>query len=94
MKTVSASCMDTKVPKLEEIYDRIEAEESREQSQADGYQWGIEYLQDVIKQLDKLEQRALEKNDPSFYNNVKLSAQRAREVEKELKNKLRNMRNN
>jgi hypothetical protein len=85
--------MDTKIPKLEEIYDRIEAEESREQSQADDYQWGIEYLQDVIKQLDKLEQRALEKNDPSFYNNVKLSTQRAREVEMELRDKLHHIKN-
>jgi hypothetical protein len=85
--------METKTPKLEEIYDRIEAEERREMSQIDGYQWGIEYLQDVIKQIERLEQRALERNDPSFYNNVKLSAQRAKEAEQELRNKLHNMRN-
>lgn len=85
--------METKIPKLEEIYDRIEAEESREMGQADGYQWGIEYLQDIMKQIEKLEQRALERNDPLFYNNVKLSAQRAKEAEQELRKKLHNITN-
>ena len=80
--------MSFKMPKLEDIYDKIESEESRPMSQADGYQWGLDYLNDTIKQLEKLEQRALAKNDPIFYNNVILSIQRAQHAQKELQDKL------
>ena len=80
--------MSFKTPKLEDIYDKIESEESRPMNQADGYQWGLDYLDDTIKQLEKLEQKALAKNDPIFYNNVILSIQRAQHAQKELQDKL------
>lgn len=80
--------MSFKMSKLEDIYDKIESEESKPMSQADGYQWGLDYLNDTIKQLEKLEQKALEKNDPIFYNNVKISMQRAQHAQKELQDKL------
>lgn len=80
--------MSFKMAKLEDIFDKIESEESRPMNQADGYQWGLDYLNDTIKQLEKLEQKALAKNDPLFYNNVMLSIQRARHAQKELQDKL------
>jgi hypothetical protein len=61
-------------------------------SEADGYRWGIDYLKDVVKQLEKLEERALLKKDPIFYNNIKLSIQRAKEAQNELCSKLENLR--
>jgi hypothetical protein len=76
------------MPKLEDIYDKIESEESKPMSQADGYQWGLDYLSDTIRQLEKLEQKALAKNDPIFYNNVKISLQRAQYAQKELQDKI------
>lgn len=80
--------MESRIPKLEEMYDRIEAEEGRKMSQADGYQWGLDYIKDIQKQIERLQQRALERNDPAFYNNVKMSMQRARDAEDELRAKL------
>lgn len=80
--------MEPRIPKLEEIYDKIEVEEGKQMSQVDGYRWGLDYLQDVIKQIEKLELLAVERNDPIFYNNVKMSAQRAKVVEQELQAKL------
>lgn len=80
--------MEPRIPKLEEIYDKIEVEEGKQMSQTDGYRWGLDYLQDVIKQIEKLELLAVERNDPIFYNNVKMSAQRAKEAEQELQAKL------
>jgi hypothetical protein len=78
--------------KLEEIYDRIEAEQNKPMSQADGYQWGLDYLKDTLKQLQKLEEKALQKNDPIFYNNIKLSIQKAKDAEKELHGKISNLK--
>ncbi|WP_268541819.1 hypothetical protein [Candidatus Nitrosotenuis cloacae] len=80
--------MESRTSKLEDMYDKIEAEEGRKMSQADGYQWGLEYLKDIQKQIERLQHRALEKNDPVFYNNVKMSMQRARDAEEELRAKL------
>ncbi len=80
--------MSFKMPKLEDIYDKIESEESRPMSKADGYHWGLDYLNDTLKQLEKLEQRALAKNNPMFYNDVKISIQRAQHAQKELQDKL------
>lgn len=80
--------MSFKMPKLEDIYDKIESEENRPMSQADGYRWGLDYLNDTIRQLEKLEQKALAKNDPIFYNNVKISMARAQQAQKELQDKL------
>ncbi len=80
--------MSFKMPKLEDIYDRIESEESRSMSKADGYQWGLDYLNDTLKQLEKLERRALAKNNPIFYNDIKISIQRAQQAQKELQDKL------
>jgi hypothetical protein len=76
------------VSKLGEIYDRIEAEQGRPMSESDGFQWGLDYLKDVIKRLEKLELDALQKNNPLFYSNIKLSVQKAREVQAELDQKL------
>ncbi len=76
------------IPNLGEIYDRIEAEENTPMSEADGYRWGLDYLKDIMTQLEKLEEKALVKNDPIFYNNVKLSIQRAKEAQTELYSKL------
>jgi len=80
--------MEIRIPKLEEIYDKIEAEEGRKMGLADGYRWGLEYLEDIIREIEKLERQAVAKNDPAFYNNVKLSAQRAKDVQNELQSKL------
>jgi hypothetical protein len=76
------------IPSLGEIYDRIEAEENTPMSEADGYRWGLDYLKDIMAQLEKLEEKALVKNDPAFYNNIKLSIQRAKEAQIELHGKL------
>jgi len=80
--------MSFKTSKLEDIYDKIESEESRPMSQVDGYQWGLDYLDDTIRHLKKIEQKALAKNDPIFYNNVRISIQRAQHVQKELQDKI------
>ncbi|HSA98080.1 MAG TPA: hypothetical protein VLF17_03280 [Candidatus Nitrosotenuis sp.] len=80
--------MSFKVSKLEDIYDRIESEESRPMSEADGYRWGLDYLNDTLKQLEKLKQRALEKNNPAFYNDIDISIQRAQRAQKELQDRL------
>ncbi|MBI5377865.1 MAG: hypothetical protein HZA82_04510 [Thaumarchaeota archaeon] len=80
--------MSFKMPKLEDIYDKIDLEESMPMSNADGYQWGLDYLNDTIKQLEKLERMALAKNNPMFYNDVKISIQRAQDAQKELQDKL------
>ena len=80
--------MSFKLPKLEDIHDRMESEESTPMSEADGYQWGLDYLNDTLKQLEKLEQRALAKNNPMFYNDIKISIQRAQDAQKELRDKL------
>lgn len=85
--------MEPRIPKLEEIYDRIDAERGAKMSLADGYQWGLEYIQDVIMEIEKLEKRALSKNDPAFYNSLRMSAQRAQEVRHELQSKLGVLRN-
>jgi hypothetical protein len=76
------------MPKLEDIHDKIESEESTPMREADGYQWGLDYLNDTLKQLEKLEQRALAKNNPMFYNDIKISIQRAQDAQKELQDKL------
>lgn len=76
------------ISKLEEIYDKIEAEQSKPMSEADGYRWGLDYLEDIVKQLEKLEQAALKKNDPLYHHNIKVSIQRAREAQTELNQKL------
>jgi hypothetical protein len=76
------------MPNLREIYDRIEAEENTPMSKADGYRWGLDYLKDIMMQLEKLEERALVKKDPALYNNIKISIQRAKEAQIELHNKL------
>jgi len=76
------------IPNLGEIYDRIEAEENTPMNEADGYRWGLDYLRDIMMQLEKLEEKALAKKDPTFYNNIKLSIQRAKEAQIELHGKL------
>jgi hypothetical protein len=80
--------MAYKIPRLEEIYDRIEAEQNKPVNEIDGYRWGLDYLNDIMKQLEKLEEKALLKKDPAFYNSIKLSIQRAKEAQIELNNKL------
>ncbi|HXG13626.1 MAG TPA: hypothetical protein VNK25_00670 [Candidatus Nitrosotenuis sp.] len=84
--------MASGISKLEEIYDKIEAEQSRPMSEADGYRWGLDYLNDIVNQLEKLEQYALKKNDPLYHHNIKLSLQRAREAQTELSQKLDKLR--
>ncbi len=83
--------MSFKMPKLEDIYDKIELEDVP-MSEADGCQWGLDYLNDTIKHLEKLEQMALAKNNPMFYNDVKISIQRAQHAQKELQDKLAKMK--
>lgn len=79
------------ISKLEEIYDKIESEQSKPMGEADGYRWGLDYLDDIIKQLEKLEQQALKKNDPLYHHNIQLSLQRAQEAQAELKQKISNL---
>lgn len=76
------------MPNLGEIYDRIEAEENTPMGKADGYRWGLDYLKDIMTQLEKLEKKAMARKDPTFYNNIKLSIQRAKEAQIELHSKL------
>lgn len=84
--------MSYRIPKLEEIYDKIESEQNKPMNEADGYQWGLDYLKDIQKQLQRLEKTSLEQNNPLFYNNVKLSMQRALDAQKELAAKLQGIR--
>lgn len=83
--------MSYKTPKLEEIYDKIDAELTP-MRQDDGCQWSLDYLKDIQKELEKLEKRALDQNNPLLYKNVKLSAQRYEEVKAELEAKIKNKR--
>ncbi len=84
--------MSYKLPKLEEIYDKIEFEQGRSMSQEDGYQWGLDYLKDIEKQLQKLEKKALEQNNPTLYQNVRLSIQRSFEAQQEITDKIKGLR--
>lgn len=84
--------MSYKMPKLEEIYDKIESEQSVPMSQEDGYQWGLDYLKDIEKQLQKLEKKALEQNNPTLYQNVRLSMQRSLEAQQEITDKINGLR--
>ncbi|MBI5697574.1 MAG: hypothetical protein HZC29_03570 [Thaumarchaeota archaeon] len=84
--------MSYRMPKLEEIYDKIETEQNKPMSEADGYQWGLDYLKDIQKQLEKLEKISLDQNNPILYNSIKLSMQRALEAQKELSGKLESQR--
>jgi hypothetical protein len=84
--------MSYKIPKLEEIYDKIESEQSNPMSQEDGYRWGLDYLKDIEKQLQKLEKKALEQNNPSLYQNVRLSMQRYLEAQQEITDKINGLR--
>ena len=84
--------MSYKIPKLEEIYDKIESEQSNPMSQEDGYRWGLDYLKDIEKQLQKLEKKAIEQNNPSLYQNVRLSMQRYLEAQQEITDKIKGLR--
>lgn len=84
--------MSYKMPKLEEIYDKIESEQSIPMSREDGYQWGLDYLKDIEKQLLKLEKKALEQNNPTLYQNVRLSMQRSLEAQQEITDKINGLR--
>lgn len=84
--------MSYKLPKLEEIYDKIESEQGRPMSEGDGYQWGLDYLKDIQKQLQKLEKKALEQNNPTLYQNVRLSMQRSLEAQQEITDKIKGIR--
>ena len=84
--------MSYKIPKLEEIYDKIESEQINPMSQEDGYRWGLDYLKDIEKQLQKLEKKALEQNNPSLYQNVRLSMQRYLEAQQEITDKIKGLR--
>ncbi|HET8720033.1 MAG TPA: hypothetical protein VFM64_03450 [Candidatus Nitrosotenuis sp.] len=84
--------MSYRMPKLEEIYDKIETEQNKPMSEADGYRWGLDYLKDIQKQLEKLEKMSLDQNNPTLYNGIKLSMQRALEAQKELSGKLVSLR--
>ena len=84
--------MSYKLPKLEEIYDKIEYEHSNPMSQEDGYRWGLDYLKDIEKQLQKLEKKAIEQNNPSLYQNVRLSMQRYIEAQQEITDKIKGLR--
>ena len=83
--------MSYKLPRLEEIYDKIDAERTT-MSDEDGCQWGLDYLKDIQKQLEKLEKKALEQNNPILYKNVRLSMQRSEEALAELKSKIKYLR--
>lgn len=83
-----ANQMSYKIPKLEEIHDKIDSERVP-MSQGDGYRWGLDYLKDIYKELEKLEKKALDQNNPLLYKNVKLSIQRYEEAKAELEAKTR-----
>lgn len=83
--------MSYKMPRLEEIYDKIDAENSAPMCHEDQCLWGLDYLKDVQKQLERLEKKALEQNNPILYRNVRLSMQRSDEVIAELKGKIKHL---
>ncbi|WP_100183007.1 hypothetical protein [Candidatus Nitrosotenuis aquarius] len=84
--------MSYKIPRLEEIYDKIDAECSAPMSHEDGYRWGLDYLKDTQKQLERLEKKALEDNNPILYRYVRLSMQRSSEAAAELEDKIKHLR--
>jgi len=84
--------MSYKIPRLEGIYDKIDAEKNRPMSQQDGYLWGLDYLKDIQKQLQRLEKKALEQNNPVLYQNVRLSMERSAEAVAELEGKIKHLR--
>ena len=57
-------------------------------SEADGCEWGIEYLTHVMKELAAMEQRAESENDDEFLALIRDSMSHAKAVELELRNKL------
>lgn len=84
--------MSYNIPKLEEIYDKIDVEQDKLMSQEDGYQWSLDYLKDIQKQLQKLEKKSLEQNNPLLHHNVKLSMQRSLEAQQEIIGKIKSLR--
>jgi len=73
---------------FEELWTTIKQQELEPLSVEDGYRWGLTHLQYVMKELQKLESRALAKHDMVFFNDVRASMIRALEAETHLKNKL------
>lgn len=51
---------------LDGFLQSMDEAKSQHMTQKDGYLWGIEYLQDIKKELLKLEERAKSRNDPRF----------------------------
>ena len=84
--------MSYKIPRLEEIHDKIDVECSAPMSKEDGYRWGLDYLKDIQKQLERLEKKALKDNNPTLYRNVRLSMQRSSEAAAELEDKIKHLR--
>ena len=74
---------------LDGFLQSMDEARSQPMTQKDGYLWGVEYLQDIKKELLKLEERAKSRNDPRFFNDVRSSMLRALEVEEELEDKIK-----
>ncbi len=74
---------------MDRISDSIDEAKAKPMTEKEGYQWGLEYLQNVKKELLKLEARAMTRNDPLFFNDVRFSMLRALEAEEELEEKIK-----
>lgn len=74
---------------LEKIWQDVDESLSKPMTEQEGYRWGIDYLQDIKKELLKLEAQAKIRNDPNFFNSVRSSMLRALEVEEELEGKIK-----
>lgn len=73
---------------LEDVLQSMHEAKTQPMSQKDGYAWGIEYLQEIKKELLKLERYAKDRNDPGFFNAIKSSMLYALEAEEELERKI------
>ncbi|MDE1861913.1 MAG: hypothetical protein KGI33_03265 [Thaumarchaeota archaeon] len=59
-------------------------------SREDGYRWGLLHIEYVKKELQKLEERALNRRDEEMLHSIVNSKLRALEVQEELRKSLTN----
>ncbi len=73
---------------FEGIWNIVKRQELEPLSEEDGYRWGLSHIEQVKKDLLKLEERALERRDEELLHNIVVSKLHAVEVEEELRKKL------
>ncbi|HKU32951.1 MAG TPA: hypothetical protein VJR22_03795 [Candidatus Nitrosotalea sp.] len=73
---------------FEGIWNIVRRQEMEPLSEEEGYRWGLCHIEQVKKDLLKLEERALVRRDEELLHNIVISKLRAIEVEDELRKKL------